>query len=314
MSNMIATRARFGFSSAEDRVGPDGSGRSAARHRTGSGLGSGGFTLVELLVVIGIIAVLIGILLPTLGRARENARNVRCRSNLNQIGLALRMYANDHRDRYPDPVAVGEPATARSAAAFRRGVLEPDTNNTAIRETLGLPNLLAGTLRSVNGERTGPAYIQARDVWLCPSWDGRNATRVTRNSYEWNVTRTIAALGSGARGRTPVQPPTLSNGNPNPLAGRPDLSLWWYVRDNVRAAPNNTNEQVPLDSNGNNVTAMWNSFWAYPHPYRSNRRITASASLSTGSQNVLYYDGSVGTIVVRVVNGTSQSAFVRGEP
>jgi prepilin-type N-terminal cleavage/methylation domain-containing protein len=59
------------------------------------------FTLVELLVVIAIIAVLIGLLLPTLRRARESADKTRCLSNLRQVGVYLQMYQNQFRGQLP---------------------------------------------------------------------------------------------------------------------------------------------------------------------------------------------------------------------
>ena len=65
------------------------------------------FTLVELLVVIAVVAVLLALLLPALGRARENARRTVCASNLRQLALAFTMYYHDNRQRFPAPGTSG---------------------------------------------------------------------------------------------------------------------------------------------------------------------------------------------------------------
>ena len=59
------------------------------------------FTLVELLVVISVIGLLMGILVPALGKARGAANRTYCMANLRQIGVAMRSYLDDNRDIFP---------------------------------------------------------------------------------------------------------------------------------------------------------------------------------------------------------------------
>src|SRR5581483_9211414 len=75
--------------------------KSIRRDRTG------GFSLVELLVALGVITILIGILIPVISRAQQASRSVSCISTLRSIGQSFHLYAQENKSMLPDPGAVG---------------------------------------------------------------------------------------------------------------------------------------------------------------------------------------------------------------
>lgn len=87
-----------------------------------------GFTLIELLVVIAIIAILAAILFPVFAKAREKARQASCQSNLKQIALSLRMYAQD----YDEANCPRRPSGAAPTSMFWYNVIQPYVKNTQV--------------------------------------------------------------------------------------------------------------------------------------------------------------------------------------
>lgn len=103
-----------------------------------------GFTLIELLVVISIIALLMSIMMPALGKAREVAKSVVCRSRLKQIGLAAALWA-EANNNWCLPLAWSQPQDIEGTSAYtgyNQGSLSPyvDSDNTEVGKTFSCPS------------------------------------------------------------------------------------------------------------------------------------------------------------------------------
>ncbi|AQQ09850.1 PilD-dependent protein PddA [Sedimentisphaera cyanobacteriorum] len=125
------------------------------------------FTLVELLVVISIIGLLTGILMPVLSVAREQGRCVVCKSNLKNIGFALRVYLDDYEGKMPSADPYPGSYGQKSQHWFMNSVL--------------LKNMGLEVLKDEDGELIGPG--KERSVLTCPTHRHPDMTRDSPPDY-----------------------------------------------------------------------------------------------------------------------------------
>lgn len=157
-------------------------------HRVGVGRLSA-FTLVELLVVIGIIALLISILLPALGAARESAKQTACTSNIRQLVIACTMYANENKGHWP--------AAALSDSTWSNNDRWHGTRATST--PANTPFDFDGSPTTGMGSALKP-YIKVGRVKSCPSMEPTNGAgfEVNCGGYGYNqyfIGSTTAADG-----------------------------------------------------------------------------------------------------------------------
>ncbi|MFH0796513.1 MAG: prepilin-type N-terminal cleavage/methylation domain-containing protein [Candidatus Omnitrophota bacterium] len=125
-----------------------------------------GFTLLELLVVIGIITILASLLMPALSKAREKARGARCLSNLRQLGMAFFMYAADHDDYFP-------PAYYKA-----------DASGNAIRWDVAYNQ----TTQIITGPGIISPYCPRGEVYKCPTFNGvESMAGASYTGYAYNT-------------------------------------------------------------------------------------------------------------------------------
>lgn len=135
-----------------------------------------GFTLVELLVVIGIIAVLIGVIMPALGKARQQAASVNCLANLRTMGQAFQMYLGENKQTYPQPTGGNSalPSQIRDAVCWFNA-LDPYLAH-QVKNYAG-----GATQRNYNLFKQDPVYPSFEED---PSVVGANGSRTFKmNTY-----------------------------------------------------------------------------------------------------------------------------------
>jgi prepilin-type N-terminal cleavage/methylation domain-containing protein len=250
-----------------------------------------GFTLVELLVVIGIIAVLIGILLPALSKARSQAAVVQCCSMLRQIALATRAYAAENKDALPPhPMDLGQSdyhigTSSADSTRFSRSVQWPYFTKLDDDDEYKNPEIGAGIGRLV---LKGFLKGDFQKMVQCPT--GFSGDREYYNNYGYNIFLQYKAPNfTGSALGTPVY-----------------LQTWWK-----KAAQYGRPPKGPVAAANTNNTANLQSSFAFPNrkwALAIDPLFSPSSGASIGYQPHLVKSNYV--VNMAMIDGSAHSAYI----
>lgn len=234
------------------------------------------FTLVELLVVIGIIALLISILLPALSKARQQANITACLSNMRQIGQGIIMYTNDNSGTLPGPASKGQ---------------KPYYDNTPSRSVY-----LATFLAHYLGYPLPDSTLRLDKVFVCPAFPLDTDQADLHVTMTWQTYVPRAEINNiNDPGFTPIYPFGLAN-VADPTKDIPPVKISKIKESSTAVALREIdalNTTTNTFSGAVDPSAAWSSGWkvlGYP---------LHGVSSGDAHRNVVYFDGHAATVTSR---------------